>query len=162
MALFVKHVTTMPLGPSGPSALSIPFGVTQITDHGLAASPSQLTLPNEIQSPQLPHSKPRRSLTSGLLRAASHLKRRGSSASAPKLSGPVATPGESSASTPGQSRNQSDESVDVAGQRIDGRSNNDSGVAPRAGEAKVYAHNWVNFKSSSCSFLSSNTETTTG
>jgi len=143
MALFVKHATTMPPGPSGPSALSIPSGATQITDHGFTASPSQLTLPNEIQSPQLPHQKPRRSLTSGLLRAASHLKRPGSSPSAPKPSGPVATPGESSASTPGQSRNQSDESVDVAGQRLDGRSENDSGVVPRAGEAKVYAHNWA-------------------
>jgi len=167
MALFVKHVTTMPHGPSGPSALSIPSGATQITDLSFAASPSQLTPPNENQSPQLPRPKPRRSLTSGLLRAASHLKRRGSSPAAQKPGGPIATPGErSSASTLGyitpKSRNQSDESVNVAGQRIDGRSKNDPSAVPRAGEARVYAHNWVIFQSSSCSFLSPNTETTTG
>jgi len=158
MALFVKHVTTMPHGPSGRSALSIPSGATQITGLGFTASPSQLTPPNEIQSPQLPRPKPRRSLTSGLLRAASHLKRRGSPPAAQKPSGSIATPGEmSSASTLGyitpKSRNQSDESVNVAGQRIDGRSKNDPSAVPRAGEAKVYAHNWVIFQNSSCSFL---------
>jgi hypothetical protein len=149
MALFVKHVSQTPHGPSGPTPVSIPSGATPITDSGFIASPLQISPPSEVQSLQPPHPKPQRSLTSGLSRAVSHLKRRGSSAAMPKPTGSVATPGETSASTLGhvtpKSQNQSDESVNVAGQRIDGRSGNNPGGVSKAGEPKVYAYNWVIF-----------------
>jgi hypothetical protein len=151
MALFVKHVTILPRGPSHPSAVLIPSGASLTTDPGFGASPSQLTPATEVQNPHLPRPKPRRSLTLGLSRAVGHLKRRASSAAVHKPSGIVATPGETSANTPGyltpKSQTQSDESVDVAGQSTNGRSENDSGAVPVAGEAKVYAYNWVIFQS---------------
>ena len=150
MALFVKHVTTAPRGPFRPNAVLIPSGVTLTTDPGFSASPSQLTPTTEVQSPHLPRPKPRRSLTSGLSRAVSHLKRRASSSAVQKPRGIVATLGDSSASTlsylPPKSPNQSDESVGVAGQRKDGRSETDSGGISVAGEAKVYAYDWVIFQ----------------
>jgi len=146
MALFVKHVTTLPRGPFHPSAVLIPSGATLTTDPGFSASPSQLTPTTEVQSPHLPRPKPGRSLTSGLSRAVSHLKRRASSSAVHKPSGIVATPGDTSTSTLGYLTPKSpSQSVDVAGQRR--RSENDSSRVPVAGEAKVYAYNWVIFQS---------------
>jgi len=150
MALFVKHVTTLPRGSSHPNALLIPSGVTLTTDPGFNASPSQLTPTTEVQSLHPPRPKPRRSLTSGLSRAVSHLKRRASSSAVQKPRGIVATLGDSSASTLShltpKSQSQSDESVGVAGQRKYGPSETDSGRVSVAGEAKVYAYDWVIFQ----------------
>jgi hypothetical protein len=148
MALFVKHVTTLPRGPFHPNAVLIPSGATHTTDPGFSASPSQLTPATEVRSPHLPRPKPGRSLTSGLSRAVSHLKRRASSSAVHRPSGIVATPGDTSISTPGyltpKSPSQSDVSVDVADQRR--RSENDSARVPVAGEPKVYAYHWVIFQ----------------
>jgi hypothetical protein len=148
MALFVKHVTTLPSGPSRPDAALIHPGVTLTTGPGLIASPSQLTSTIDVQKPHLSPPKPRRSLTSGLERAFSHLRRRSSISVAQKTSGIVATPDDTSASTldrltPPKSQTQSDKSVEVVGQRNDGHSESDPGGVFVAGEAKVYAYNWV-------------------
>jgi hypothetical protein len=147
MALFVKHVTTLPRGRFHPSAVLIPSGATLTTDPGFSASPSQLTPAIEVRSPHPPRPKPGRSLTSGLSRAVSHLKRRASSSAVHKPSGIEATPGDTSTSTLGyltpKFQSQSDESIDGAGQRR--RSENDSSRVAVAGEAKVYAYNWVSF-----------------
>jgi hypothetical protein len=157
MALFAKHVTTLPRGPSRPNAVLISSGVTLTTGSSFIASPSALTPTTEVQSLHLSHPKLRRSLTSGLSRAVSHLKRRASSAASQKPTGLVTTPGDTSASTLGHltpnSQNQSDESVDIAPQRNDrhSESNPDRQVSV-AGEARVYAYNWVIIPSYSLNF----------
>jgi hypothetical protein len=159
MASFIGHVTNPPQVPLSPTRILTPSGATPITEYGFSASPMSLTPPGEIQSPQV-SSRPnlRRSLTSGISRAACNIKRR-SSLLLPhppvrKTSGlGVVTPKDSSPGTSGhvtpQGQNLSVESLDTAGPGIGGRSEDGASEArvSMAGEAKVYACNWVNISS---------------
>jgi hypothetical protein len=126
VATFVEHVTKPPQVP--------------VTSHG------------EIQSPQA-SSRPNlyRSLTTGISRAASNIKRRSSLVANPpmwKTSGQaVMTANDSSPSTSGfvtpQGQNLSEESLDASGAGTGGSSEDRA----HAGEAKVYELNWVNISS---------------
>lgn len=150
MALFSKHVTSTPKGPLCATEVLMPPGVTPMMDYAFTASPTSLTPHSEIQRVQPPNSQRRMSFTSGISRAASTIKRRGSLwSSSPKqqTSGLVSTQGDNSASASGyvtpKSPNVSDESVDVAGPRIGGQSESHLSGVSMAGEAKVYTLNWV-------------------
>jgi hypothetical protein len=158
MASFIGHVTNPPQVPLSPTRILTPSGATPATDHGFSASPISLTPPGEIQSPQV-LSRPslRRSLTSGISRAASNIKRRSSLLAPPtvrKTAGlGVVTPNDSSPSTSGyatpQGRNPSVELLNTGSPGIGGLSEDNASGArvSMAGEAKVYAPNWVNISS---------------
>ncbi|KAH9996971.1 hypothetical protein BJV74DRAFT_827169 [Russula compacta] len=123
MALFSKHVTSIPKGPLSATEVLMPPGVTPIMDYALAASPTSLTPPSEIQGLQPPNSKRRMSFTSGISRAATTLNQ--------QTSGLVSTPGDNSASASGYS-------VDVAGPRIGGRSESHlSGLQASSADRKM-------------------------
>jgi hypothetical protein len=109
---------------------------------------------SEIHTPQA-SSRPNlyRSLTSGISRAASNIKRRSSLAPPPTVrttSGQALTLNDSSPSTSGyvtpQDQNVSVESLDASSPGISGGSE-DQASEVRAGEAKVYECNWVNILS---------------
>ncbi|KAF8491456.1 lipase/ esterase [Russula emetica] len=154
MASFVGHVTNPPQVPLRPTRILTPSRINSTTDHGISASPVSLTPHGEIQSPGA-SSRPnlRRSLTSGISRAASNIKRRSSLLSplpVRKTRGlAVLTPNDTSPSTSGyvtpQGENLSEESFDAVGPGI-GRRSDDQASAVRtsmAGEANVYARNWA-------------------
>jgi hypothetical protein len=155
MASFIGHVTNPPQVPLSPTRILTPSGANPITNHGFSTSPVPLTPPDEIQSPQV-SSRPslRRSLTSGISRAASNIKRRSSLLAPPpvrKINGPrVVTPNDSSPSTSGyvtpQGQDLSVESLDTASPGIGEYPEDRSSEArvSMAGEAMVYARNWVN------------------
>ncbi|KAI0253632.1 hypothetical protein BJV78DRAFT_1152772 [Lactifluus subvellereus] len=120
MALFFKHVTNTLQSPLSPTALLT--SVIPTADYAFSTSPVSLTPCSEVPKLQVPHPKPRRSLTSGISRAASNLRRRGSMRSRPLVQNAgrlAATVGDISASTSGhvtpRSQDLSDESVDDAG-----------------------------------------------
>jgi len=137
MASFVGHVTNPPQVPLLPTRILSP---SNSTDHGIRASPEPLTPHGEIQSP-LASSRPnlRRSLTSGISRAASNIKRRSSLLSplpVRKTRGlTVVTPNNASPSTSGyvtpQGENLSEESFDAVGPGpgIGGRSDDQPSAA---------------------------------
>ena len=165
MASFVGHVTNPPQMQLHPTRILTPPRANSTTDHGISVSPEPLTPHGEIQSPRA-SSRPnlRRSITSGISRAASNIKRRSSLLSplpARKTSGlAVVTPNETSPSTSGyvtpQGENLSEESFDVVSPGV-GRRSDDQASAARismAGEANVYARNWVNTSSLILSILS--------
>lgn len=113
--------------------------------------PQVLAQHSEIHTPQA-SSRPNlyRSLTSGISRAASNIKRRSSLAPPPtvrKTSGQALTLNDSSPSTSGyvtpQDQNVSVESLDASSPGMSGGSE-DQASEVRAGEAKVYECNWVN------------------
>jgi hypothetical protein len=123
VALFMEHVTKPP---------------PVLRPHG------------EIQSSQA-SSRPNlyRSLTSGISRAASNIKRRSSLVPPPtvrKTSGQAVTWNDSSPSTSGyvtpQDQNLSVESLDASSPGVIGGSEGQTSEV-RAGEAKVYERNWV-------------------
>ena len=151
MASFVGHVTDQPQVPLPPTRILTHSRINSTTNHDISASPVPLTPHGEMQTPQA-SSRPnlRRSLTSGITRAASNIKRRSSLLSphpVRKTGGrAVATPNDTSPSTSGhvtpQGENLSESSFDAVGPGpgIGGRSDDQAS----AGEANVYARNWVN------------------
>lgn len=155
MASFVGHVTNLPQVPLRPTRILTPSRANSTTDRGITASPVALTPHGEMQTPQT-SSRPnlRRSLTSGISRAASNIKRRSSLLSplpVRKNSGlAVVAPNDTSPSTSGyvtpQGENLSQESFDAVGPGIGGRSNDQASASriSMAGEANIYARNWVN------------------
>jgi hypothetical protein len=158
MASFVGHVTDMPQVTA--------TRVHSTADHGISVSPVPLTPPGEIQNPEdPPRPNLRRSLTLGISRAASNIKRRGSLLSplpARKTGGiAVVTSNDTSPNTSGyvtsQGESLSEESLDAMGPEISGRSNDQASAAPSrvsmAGEVNVYARNWVNTSSPNFSFI---------
>jgi hypothetical protein len=158
MASFVGHVTNPPQVPLRPTRILTPSQANSTTDHGISTSPEPLTPHGDIQSPRA-SSRPslRRSLTSGISRAASNIKRRSSLLSplpVRKTSGlAVVTPNDTSPSTSGyvtpHGENLSEESFDVVSPGIGGRPDDQARAAriSMAGEANVYEHNWVNTSS---------------
>lgn len=171
MASFVGHVTNEPEVPLRPTRILTHSRANSTTDHGISASPVPFTPHDEMQSPQA-SSGPnlRRSLTSGISRAASNIKRRSSLLSplpVRKTGGlAVVTPNDTSPSASGyvtpQGENLSEESFDAVGPGI-GRRSDDQASATRisvAGEANVYARNWVNTSSLIPYFFFFHTETT--
>jgi hypothetical protein len=158
MASFVGHVTNQPQVPLRPTRILTPSEANSTTDHGMSASPVPLTPHGEVQSPRA-SSRPslRRSLTSGISRAASNIKRRSSLLSplpVRKTGGlSVVAPNDISPSTSGyvtsQGENLSESSFDAVGPGIGGRSDDQASAAriPVAGEADVYARNWVKISS---------------
>ena len=158
MASFVEHVTNRQQVPLRPTRILTPSRANSTAGHGISASPVPLTPHGEMQSPQT-SSRPnlRRSLTSGLSRAASNIKRRSSLLSRPsvrKTGGlAVVTPNDTSPSTSGhvtpQGENLSEESFDAVGPGMGGRSDDQASAAQIsvAGEANVYARTWVNTSS---------------
>ena len=157
MASFVGHVTNPPQVPLLPTRILSPSQANS-TDHGISASPEPLTPYGEIQSP-LASSRPnlRRSLTSGISRAASNIKRRSSLLSPPPMRRTrglaVVTTKDTSPSTSGyvtpQGENLSEESVDAVGPgpRIGSDDQASAARMSMAGEGSVYARNWVNTSS---------------
>jgi len=140
MALFVDHVTKPPKGRPCPPVLLTPSGFSQGSDYVFVTSPTTLTPHSEIQSLPAARLKPRRSLTSGISRAARSLKR---SIPSGQSRGLVVTPADTSASSSGYVTPMSqDESTDVAGPRIGRRSENRESGLSLAGEAEVYTENW--------------------
>jgi hypothetical protein len=164
MASFVGHVMNQPQVPLRPTRILTPSRAYSTTDHGISASPVPLTPHGEIPSPQA-SSRPnlRRSLTSGISRAASSIKRRSSLLSplpVRKTNGlAVVTPNDTSPSTSGyvtpQGENLSEVSFDAVGPGIGERSDDQANAAriSMAGEANVYARNWVNTPRSFFSFI---------
>lgn len=155
MASFVGHVTNQPQVLLLPTRILTPPQANSTTDHGISTSPEPLTPHGDLQSPRA-SSRPsiRRSLTSGISRAASSVKRRSSLLSplpVRKSSGlAVVTPNDTSPSTSGyvtpHGENLSEESFDVVSPVIgDGRA--PAARVSMAGEANVYARNWVNTSS---------------
>lgn len=152
MASFVGHVTNQPQVPLSPTRILTPSRTDSTTDPGISASPVPLTPHGEMQSPQA-SSRPnlRRSLTSGISRAASNIKRRSSLLSPVRKAGrlEVVTSNDTSSSTSGyvtpQGENFSEESFDAIDPGIAGRSDDQASVAQIsvAGEANVYARNWA-------------------
>lgn len=150
--------------PLRPTRMRTPSQANSTMDHDISASPVLLTPHDEIQSPQASlRPNLRRSLTSKISRTASSIKRR-SSLLSPLLVGrtsglAVATPDNTSPSTSGyvtpQGENSSETSFDAVGTGI-GRSNDQASAAriSMAGEANVYALNWVNTSSLMLSFSS--------
>jgi hypothetical protein len=158
MASFVGHVTNEPQVSLSPTRILTHSRANSTTDHGFSASPVPLTPPGEMQSPQASsRANLRRSLTSGFSRAASNIKRRSSLLSplpVRKTGGlAVVTPNDTSPSTSGyvtpQGENLSEESFDAVGPGIGRRSDDQASAAQAsvAGEANVYARNWVNTSS---------------
>lgn len=157
MASFVGHVTKQPQVPLRPTRILTHSRANSSMDHGISASPVPLTPHGEMQSPQASsRANLRRSLTSGISRAASNIKRRSSLLSplpVRKTGGlAVVTPNDTSPSTSDyvnpQGENLSDESFDAVGPGIGGRSDDQASaaqisVAGEAGEASVYARNWA-------------------
>jgi hypothetical protein len=157
MALFFKHVTNTSQDLLSPTVLTS-SGVPTAADYALATSPTSLTPNKELQIP-LPKSRSR-SLTSGISRVTSNLRRHSSLRPRPPMqdaSGLTATVADTSASTSGQAtprfQDLSGELVDDAGQRVGGKSDTYTSEVS-AGEAKVYEGDWVIFRvSSSNSFF---------
>jgi hypothetical protein len=158
MASFVGHVTNQLQVPLSPTRILTPSRANSTRDHGISASPVSLTPYGEMQSPQA-SSRPnlRRSLTSEISRAASNIKRRSSLLSPLPVRKTgrleVVTANETSPSTSGyvtpQGENVSEESFDATVPGIGGRSDDQASAAriSVAGEANVYARNWVNTES---------------
>ena len=158
MASFVGHVTNEPQVPPRPTRILTPSGANSTMDHGISASPVPLTPHGEMQSPQA-SSRPnlRRSLTSGISRAASNIKRRSSLLSPlpMRTTGGLAVviPNDTSPSTSGYGTQQgeklSESLFDAVGPGIGERSDGQACGAriSVAGEANVYTRNWVNTSS---------------
>lgn len=151
MASFVGHVTNQPQVPHRPTRILTPSRVNSSTDHGISASPVPVTPHGEIPGPSVSsRANLRRSLTSGISRAASKIKRRSSLLSplpVRKTSGlAVVTPNDTSPSTSDfvtpQGEHLSEESFDAVGPGIGG--SDDPARISMAGEANIYARNWVN------------------
>ena len=138
VALFCKHVTDAQPAPLSPAELDF------------TASPTPLTPQNEIPTLQVPSPRMHKSLSLRVQRAASSVKRRSSLWSRPSAQEngePTINSGNNSHCTSGQvtprSQDPSDTSVDVAGPRVGGGSEPHAEDVPRAGEAWVYASDWV-------------------
>jgi hypothetical protein len=134
MALFCKHVTDAQPAPLTP------------VDLKFTTSPVTLTPLTEIPTLQVPSSRVHRSLSLRVQHAASSIKRHSSLWSRPSAqvnSEPAMDSGATSGQvTPGL-QDPSDISVDVAGPRFGGNSEPHTEDVPRAGEAWVYANDWV-------------------
>ena len=135
VALFCKHVTDVQLVPLSPM------------DPNFSTSPMSLTPQNEML--QVPPPRTHRSLSLRIQHAASTVKRRSSLWSRPSAQGTnEATAYSGSDSCPSgqvtpRTQGPSDTSVDVAGPRKGGGSEPHADDVPMAGEAWVYAGNWV-------------------
>lgn len=154
MALFFKHVTNTLQSPLSPTPQLTP--VTSPSDYAFSTSPVSPAPNSEMPKFQIPHPKSRsKTLTSGLSRAASNLRRRGSMRSpfAQNAGRLAATVGDTSASTSGhvtsRSQDLSGESVDDAGPTVGRTSEPHASEVSMAGEAKVYEGDWVIFRISS-------------
>ena len=133
MALFCKHVTD-----AQP-------GVQTTVDLNFTTSPESVTPLNGIPTLQVP-SRVHRSLSLQVQRAASSLKRHTSLWSRPSAqedSEPAMNSGTTSRQATPRPQDPSDDSVDVAGPRIGGIFEPQAEDVPRAGEAWVYADDWV-------------------
>jgi hypothetical protein len=150
MALFFKHVTNTLQGPLSPTVLpTVPI----TTDYTLGTSHASLPPYDEAAKLQIPLPKSRRSLTLGISRAASNLRRSSFFRPQPlvqEAGGLAAAIGDTSASTSGQvtprPQDLYDELVDDVGARVAGTSETYTSEVPMAGEAKVYKGNWVTFR----------------
>ena len=134
MALFCKHVTD-----AQPAVLTP-------VDLKFSTSPESLTPLNEIPTLQVPSSRLHRSLSLQVQRAASSVKRHTSLWSRPSAQGnsePAVNSGTTSGQATPRPQDPSDISIDVAGPRIGGISEPQTEDVPRAGEAWVYANDWV-------------------
>ena len=140
VALFCNQVTDARPAPITPAGVNF------------STSPTPPTPLNETPTLQVPSPSPRvhRSLSLRVQRAASSVKRRSSLWSRPSAQGssePAMNSGNIPRCTSGQvtptSQDASDISVDVAGPRIGGSSEPQAEDVPRAGEAWVYANDWV-------------------
>jgi hypothetical protein len=152
MALFFKHVTNTLQGPLNSTVLPTPSEDPTTADYTPGTSHTSLPPYKETEKLQTPLPKSRRSLTLGISRAASNLRRSSSLRPGPlvrEAGGLAATIGDTSASTSEQvtprSQDLYDELVGDVGARVTGTSETYTSEIPMAGEAKVYEGNWVTF-----------------
>ena len=135
--MFCKHVTDVQLATLSPM------------DPNFSTSPKSLTPQNEML--QVPSPRVHRSLSLRIQRAASTVKRRSSVWSRPSEQGtaePTMNSGNNSRCPSGRvtpiSQDPSETSADVAGSRTGaGSSEPHADDVPMAGEAWVYASDWV-------------------